>query len=84
MSYSRVQNAGGDIEYLPRPPEVGSLTAEGRNWGLGEINGVIWRGKCERVGVKKMNFFVFLINIFSATNASYTEKVIERASQKGL
>ena len=33
--------------------------------------GQIRRGKCERVGVKKNEFFLFLINILSATDAFY-------------
>ena len=58
--------------------------ADYADWGAGGINGVISRGKWERVGVKKNDFFCFLINILAATNAFYTEKVIGRASQNGF
>ena len=46
--------------------------------------GQIRRGKCERVGVKKNEFFLFLINILSATDAFYYGESPEGASQRGL
>jgi hypothetical protein len=39
--------------------EISPNRKQDKFWGPGEINGGIWRGKWERVGVKKMIFFIF-------------------------